>query len=138
MPASRVSFDTNVLLYLLGTDPQKAARAKELLGIGGHISVQLLAEFTNVARRKTSRSWDEIEDILAVIEHVCVVHPLTLAIQRKARTLARAHRLSIYDAQIVAAALEHGAEVLWSEDMQDGRVFEVTLTIRNPFAVTRQ
>ena len=38
-----------------------------------------------------------------------------------------------YDSLIVAAALESGAELLYSEDLQDGRRL-AGLTIRNPFA----
>ena len=137
MPAKsreRVAFDTNVLLYLIGADAAKADRATDLLRGGGHISVQLLAEFTAVARRKTALPWAALEEILAVIERACVVHPLTLDIHRAARLLSSRDQLAIYDAQIVASALACDATTLWSEDLQDGRVFENRLTIRNPFA----
>lgn len=40
---------------------------------------------------------------------------------------------SIYDALIIAAALEAGCAALLSEDLQLGRRFG-TLTIQNPFA----
>jgi len=42
----------------------------------------------------------------------------------------------IYDALIVASALEAGCTTLVSEDMQDGRVIDGRLTIRNPFDIT--
>lgn len=132
-PRERTAFDTNVLLYLIGADATKAARAKALLRGGGHISVQLLAEFTAVARRKTTLSWAALEEILAAIERACIVHPLTLDIHRAARLLSSRDRLAIYDAQIVASALSCDATVLWTEDLQDGRVFDNRLTIRNPF-----
>jgi predicted nucleic acid-binding protein len=50
MPGS--FFDTNVLLYVASSDPAKADRAEQLIGAGGVISVQVLNEITNVARRK--------------------------------------------------------------------------------------
>ena len=42
------------------------------------------------------------------------------------------NQLSWYDALIVAAALQGGCEVLYSEDMQHGRRFG-DLVIQNPF-----
>jgi len=49
-----------------------------------------------------------------------------------ARALAEDHRLSFYDALIVASAIEAGCNVLYSEDMQHGRAIG-GLTIANPF-----
>jgi predicted nucleic acid-binding protein len=46
--------------------------------------------------------------------------------------LACDHNLSVYDALIVASALEAGCDRLYSEDLQHGRVFGA-LTVRNPF-----
>ncbi len=52
MSGAEAFFDSNVLIYLLSDDQAKASRAEELLGRGGTISVQVLNEITNVARRK--------------------------------------------------------------------------------------
>ncbi len=41
--------------------------------------------------------------------------------------------MNICDALIVASALEARCRTLLSEDMQDGRVIDRSLTIRNPF-----
>jgi predicted nucleic acid-binding protein len=51
---------------------------------------------------------------------------------RRAVVLAREHGLSIYDALIVAAALEAGCDTLFSEDMQHQRAFG-GMRIVNPF-----
>jgi hypothetical protein len=48
--------DTNVLIYLASGDSQKADRAEEILNGGDAISVQVLNEIANVARRKMSMS----------------------------------------------------------------------------------
>ena len=50
MPAS--FFDTNVLVYLASGDTAKADRAEAAVADGGAISVQVLNELANVARRK--------------------------------------------------------------------------------------
>jgi len=52
--------------------------------------------------------------------------------------LAQRHSLSHFDSQIVASALESGCEVLYSEDMHAGQVFEGRLRIVNPFAAPRR
>ncbi len=49
-----------------------------------------------------------------------------------ASTLEEEHTLSFWDALIVQAAIQVGAERLVSEDLQDGRRFG-GLTIENPF-----
>ena len=59
--------------------------------------------------------------------------PLTLAIHEAALALASQHSFSLYDALIVASALEACCDTLLSEDMQHGRVIDTRLTIANPF-----
>lgn len=125
-------FDTNILVYAF-LDIEKRKVALELIGDGGIISAQVLNEFTNVARRLRQRAWPEIELAVAVIrDHFPDVVPLTADTHKNALALARDHGLAFYDALIVAAAIEAGCDMLWSEDMQHGRVID-GLTIRNPF-----
>ncbi len=50
-----------------------------------------------------------------------------------AARLSDERRLSFWDALIVRSAVEGGASVLYSEDMQDGQSFD-SLTVHNPFA----
>ena len=125
-------FDTSILVYaFLGTE--KRGPAIDVLADGGVISVQVLNEFVNVARKKRRRGWAEIEEALEVIrEQLPDIVFLTTATHEAAMSLARDHGVSFYDALIVAAAIEAGCDVLYSEDMQDGRAFG-KLTVRNPF-----
>lgn len=125
--------DSNVLLYLLSADPARADRAQDLLRTGVTISVQVLNEVTNVARRKLSMDWREIEEFLSLARHFCTVVPLTEATHDGARRLAERYQLSFYDALIVAAALESDCSVLYSEDMQDGLLVDERLRVLNPF-----
>jgi predicted nucleic acid-binding protein len=64
----------------------------------------------------------------------CSVQPITSEIFHVAKSISRSHQLTIFEAQIIAAALACGATTLWSEDMQHGQVFEGRVTIKNPFA----
>jgi predicted nucleic acid-binding protein len=130
--------DTNVLLYLLSTDADKANRAEALLIDGFTVGVQVLNEFANVARRKLAMPWEEIADVLGLIRQRCVVHSLTVEVHDKAIELAGRYKLQWFDALIVAAALNAGCNWLWSEDMHNGlevvdATTKLSLTIANPF-----
>lgn len=125
--------DTNVLLYLLSADADRAARAEALLA--GHIviSVQVLNEFANVARRKFGLDWVETRQALVDIRRFADVRAITVETHERGLALAHRYGLSLYDAMIAAAALEAGCTTLASEDMQDGQRLERRVTIRNPF-----
>ena len=70
----------------------------------GVVGVQVLNEFTNVARRKLRWQWGQIEAALAVIDELLgPARPLTSAIHARAVVLARDHDLPFYDALIVAS-----------------------------------
>jgi predicted nucleic acid-binding protein len=128
----RPFLDTNVLVYALSDDARRE-RALELLAAGGTISVQVLNELANVLHRKLRRSWPEIE--VAIDELVDLLRPavpLTAAIHRSGRWIARDHGFAFYDGLIVAAAIESGCDTLFNEGLQDGRRV-AGLLITNPF-----
>jgi len=126
-------FDTNVLLYIVHGHSEKADRAEALVRNGGTISVQILNEIANVARRRMRLSWQETHEFLAVIRGLLPVEPVTLATHETGLALAERYGLSVYDAMIAAAALQAGCDRLWSEDMQDGLLLDRRLRISNPF-----
>ena len=133
MPEPKVFIDTNILLYLLSTDTLKADRAEAVVRTGGLISVQVLNELANVARRKLAMPWIEINALLELIRSVCPVAPLTVETHDRGRVIAERYKLNVYDAMIVAAALLAECETLYSEDMQDRLLIDQQLRIRNPF-----
>jgi predicted nucleic acid-binding protein len=132
MPGSFV--DTNVLIYVASNDPVRSQRAEKIISDGGTISVQVLNEIANVARRKMRLSWNETHALLALIRGLLEVRPLTVEIHEKGLALAERYRFSIYDAMIVASALNAECNILWSEDMQAGIKIENKLRVLNPFA----
>ncbi len=134
MPA-KVSFDTSVLIYAVAQDDPRSTKAEELLASGGVLSVQVLNEFVSVARRKISMSWNDITEALDAFRVLCPSPlPLTIEIHEAALKIAQKHGHNIYDALLVAAALEAGCATLYSEDIHDGQTIDGQLTIRNPFA----
>ena len=131
--SAEVFYDTNVVLYLLSEDTAKADRAEELLSSGGRISIQVLNEFAAVAVRKLGMGWEEIGEILAQVRAVCPVEPIAIETHERGLAVAARYGLNVYDAMIVASALLVGCKLLYSEDLQDGQIFERQLTVRNPF-----
>jgi predicted nucleic acid-binding protein len=131
MPASFV--DTNVLVYLASADAAKADRAEAVIAAGGAISVQVLNELTNVARRKMQMPWTDIHAFLDMLRSLLAVHPLTVESHETGLRLAERYGFSTYDGMIAASALHAGCDTLWSEDMPHGTVLEEGLRIVNPF-----
>lgn len=134
MPDPKAFLDTNILLYLLSEDARKADQAEQIVRAGGRISVQVLNEFANVARRKLAMPWSEVREVLDLIRFLCVTDPLTVETHERGLIVAEEYRLSLYDSMIVAAALIGECEILYSEDMQDGLRIDHQLCIRNPFS----
>jgi predicted nucleic acid-binding protein len=127
-------FDTNVLVYaIVENDPRKIG-ARELLAVGGTISVQVLNEFVSVVRRKVKMPWDDVRATLQWILLLCP-EAITVTLKTHGRAVGIAERYGyrIYDSLVVASALEAQCTILYSEDMQDGQVIDQRLTIRNPF-----
>jgi predicted nucleic acid-binding protein len=125
--------DSNVLVYAFTDDP-RAAAAQALLQRGCAISVQGLNEFANVARRKLGKLWQELRGDLAAIRTLCpAILPVDLDTHEAALRLAERYGFAMFDALMVASALQAGSTTLWSEDMQDGMLIDGKLRIANPF-----
>lgn len=127
-------FDTNIFVYAIVQNDPRSLSAEKLIGEGGMVSVQVLNEFTAVARRRVNMSWSEVQFALEGIEALCPDPlPITLDTHRQAVAIAGRYGYKIYDALIVASALEANCTILYSKDMRDGQVIDRRLTIKNPF-----
>jgi|ERR1700678_3097003 len=132
--SASVFLDTNVFVYAVVQDDPRSQKAGELIAEGGTVSVQVLNEFVDVVRRKAKMPWDEVRFAMENIRVLCPdPAPITLDTHREASAIAERCGYRIYDALIVASALEAKCTILYSEDMQDGQVIDGRLTIRNPF-----
>ena len=130
----RAFLDTNVLVYALAKNDTRKPRAQELVLAGGIVSVQILNEFTSVARKKLLLSWAEVKEAVEALLLLCPdPAPITVDVHHRARDIAEKYGYGIYDGLVIAAALEAGCSILYSEDLQDGQRIEGQLTIRNPF-----
>ena len=130
--------DTNVLLYSISRDPAEVGKreiAESLLDADDMaLSVQVLQEFYVQATRAT-RADVLPHDIAAGLIRTWMrfkVQEITLPVMVGALEIKAAHRLSYWDAAIVAAARALGCRELLSEDMAHGREVE-GVRIVNPF-----
>jgi predicted nucleic acid-binding protein len=133
MSAAERFLDTNVLLYLVSADAAKADRAEAELNAGGIVSVQVLNEFAAVASGKLRMPLAEIREVLEAVRAACRLVPLDEPTHDLGLAIMDRYGLSIYDAMIVASALNAGCQILLSEDMQHGQLIDGRLRIRNPF-----
>ena len=131
--------DTNVLIYWVD-DSARADVVEQLLAQEAVISVQVLNEFANVLRRKRAMALPDVETLCTTLIDTCDVVDLSVRTHQTALTLMPRYNLSVYDANIVAAATLSDCAVLYSEDMQDGLNVKVpgpasanALVSRNPF-----
>jgi predicted nucleic acid-binding protein len=129
----KLAIDTNVAVYMLTGDHEKAKRAREVMQGRPTISVQVLNEITNVCVRKHRMSWSRTGQFLALMNALCDIAPLTVEIHDLGRRIAERHGFAFYDSCIVAAALREGCETLYTEDMHHGLVVDDQLTLINPF-----
>ena len=136
-----VFLDTNIFVYaFLASEPRKRAKAVELieacLGSGrGSISYRVVQEFANVARKKFATSLSTT-DCKAFID--AAMQPLnrvasSTALIHTALDLQDELKYSFYDCVMLAAALQAGANTLYTEDLQHWQLVRGVLRIVNPF-----
>src|SRR3972149_4316756 len=122
-------FDTNVLIYIYDIGhPDKHHKARELFAkeaSADHvmISTQVLQEFYAAVTSKKIMEEEVAEQ--AVIRFMQLpVRQIDIPVIQSAMRRNRIDQVSFWDALIIEAALSGGAEVLWSEDFQHGRIFD--------------
>lgn len=126
--------DTNIVVYAYASNPRKSPVAEAIVRPGPVISTQIVNEFLNVARIKMGLDRDTRHKIAQNLLRGCTVVPLDTQVVAKAMAIEAKYQVSYWDALVMAAALVAGCDTLYSEDIQDGQVFEDRLTVRNPFA----
>jgi len=139
--SARFFLDTNIFVYSFDpSSPVKQQRATQLIREAvstrkGIVSYQVVQEFFNVALRRFTQpmSVPEAEQYLGTVLRPLLAVQSSAALISEALRLADRHRLSWYDSLIVAAAIEGGCGVLYSEDLQHGQQFG-QIKVENPFA----
>ena len=127
--SAKYFIDTNMFVYSFDDrQPEKKARSLALIQEGletglGIISTQVIQEFLNVATQKFAvrmKPEDSKVYLRLVMNPLCQVYP-NLSLYETCLDLQTETRYSFYDSLIIAAAIQGGCDILYSEDLQDGQ-----------------
>jgi predicted nucleic acid-binding protein len=133
--------DSSVLLYAYSKTPSEASKrnaARAVLAQGAWaISAQVLQEFyANATRARAGAVVMLAPEVAAAVVAQLQVRTQTAidaALVTQAIAISQRHRISCWDAAIVAAAARCGAKELLTEDLNAGQVIEGVAVV-NPFA----
>ena len=134
---TRVALDSNLLIYAeLEPESEKGTRSAALIlrvARDGVIPAQVLGEYLRFVQRRAPAAFEDAMRQASIYQAAFLTPPTTDAVINKASALARAHRMQLWDCVVCAASLDARAQVLMTEDMQDGRMID-GLRLINPFA----
>lgn len=130
-----IFIDSNILVHAINSidDTYKRNVSKNLLLQNPCVSPQVLFEWINVSRRKFKLPKQRYLELLDSLLSICEVVDENQEVVLKSIELLNTFSLQPFDAKIVATALHHSCNILYSEDMQNGLVINNKLTIINPF-----
>lgn len=131
-----IAFDTNVLIYACDqSSPHRQTIALDLIAAAeGVLLWQVACEFLSASRKLSkqgftpTQAWNRLAEFRDLLP---LVLP-TAANLTYARELHVSHGVSLWDALILAACVEAGVDVLYSEDVPGLQTFE-SVTVINPF-----
>lgn len=138
--SGRYFLDTNILGYCFDPDaPGKQARANDLVRHGiearaAVISYQVVQEFISIALKKfrPALKITDLQQYATVVLRPMLGVPSSMMLYQRALELCGRYRIAWYDSLILAAAIEAGCEILYTEDLQHKQRIE-GLEIVNPF-----
>jgi len=132
-----IAVDTNVLIYACDqSEPHRQRIALDLIAASteGVLLWQVACEFLAASRKLSkqgftpTQAWNRLTEFQDLL-------PLVLPSRANltyARELHIVHGVSLWDALILAACLDSGVDVLYSEDVPAVETFE-TVRVINPF-----
>jgi predicted nucleic acid-binding protein len=132
-----VFFDTNVLVYCTDkTELQKQSKARALVAQYGSlgqavVSSQVLIELFNVLTRQQLMPPELAQTLTLAYARWSVIQS-DVAQVSQAIDKSIQYRMSIWDAMVIEAAVQSGAETLYTENLTHGQRIG-KLSVINPF-----
>jgi len=131
---NKIAVDTNIMLYALDSfDLNKQKIAIQLLADQPYFCSQNLSEFINVCQRRWKWPKQNVADVVQTYLEQCSYVAVTENIISSGISIMKKHDFQLFDSIIVAASLDAGCSILYTEDIQHGQVIGDTLKIVNPF-----
>ena len=135
--ASLCFVDSNIWLYAFisnSKEKQKLEIAQKIvLANNIAISTQVINEVSVNLIKKAKFSENDIQELVQDFYFNYQVISIDSIIQINASKLRQNYCFSYWDSLIIASALQARADILYTEDMQNGLVVDKSLTIINPF-----
>jgi len=131
---SDIALDTNIVIYShFKNDEYKRTVARELLTYCPVVSTQVVSEYLNSMKRLQVIPKIELLELCAQWMDECHIRIVEKSTVDIAKQIVQRYDFQLFDAIIVATALEAGCKTLYSEDMQHNMKVNRQLTIINPF-----
>lgn len=137
---TKVFFDSNILVYFADSgELQKQQIAGELIkntviNGNGVISTQSLQEFFAATTRKLMCSKEKAKEYLENFKDSFAVEQVSVAHILKAVDICLKNHFSFWDSLILAAAIQSGCVICYSEDLTNGQIIEGVKVV-NPFVM---
>ncbi|MDZ8138805.1 MAG: PIN domain-containing protein [Nostoc sp. DedQUE04] len=142
MSSGTYFIDTNVWLYRLFDDKkmevtERTRKRNIAIAIteaeGIIISTQVVNEVAANLLKKAAFNEGQIKAVIQSLYSRCTVVEFNLTIFEYASDIRSRYNFYFWDSLIISCALSARANILYSEDMQDGLVVAGQLEIVNPF-----
>jgi len=131
---NKFALDTNVLIYSHDENAnEKQNIARNLIVQSPFISAQVVSEYISVLKRIVKIPKGFIFNACLPVLKFCQIQAIDIATLQTAERLMLRYDFQIFDAIIIASALDSGCQILYSEDMQHKMKIDRQLTIINPF-----
>ena len=130
----KFALDTNILIY--SHDKSSIGKqniSRDLIIHSPVVCTQVVSEYISVLKHimKISKT-AVLHACMSNLKH-CQIQTVDFATLQTAERLIHRYDFQLFDAIIVASALDIGCQILYSEDMQHQMIIDKRLSIINPF-----
>ncbi len=130
----KIAIDTNILIYALDTAfPSKKHLSEKIIDKLPFISSQNISEFANVCLRKFKFDKTTTIKIINKVLTKCILINCSTSTYSYAEKIMVQYQFQLFDAIIVASAIESKCKILYSEDLQHGLLIDKQLKVINPY-----
>ena len=131
---TKFALDTNVLIY--SHDESSIGKqniSRDLIVRSPVVCSQVVSEYISVLKRIMKISKMSVLQACMSNLKYCQIQTVDFATLQTAERLILRYDFQLFDAIIVASALDSGCQILYSEDMQHQMTIDKRLSIINPF-----
>ena len=131
---NKFALDTNILIYSHDESaPDKQNIARNLIIRSPVVCTQAVSEYISVLHRVMKIQKALVINACMPVLKNCRIQAVNMTTLQTAERLIKRYDFQIFDAIIVASALDTDCKILYSEDMQHDMKVDKKLSIINPF-----